>query len=499
MWELIRANQRKSVLLVLFMGAVLVGLGYLVAVSWLGPRAGMGGITAAMLLWAVMALVSFYGGDAILLSMSGARKVDKSVNPQLWNVVEEMKIAAGLPAMPDIYIIPTSAMNAYATGIRPERCAIVVTAGLVERLNRDELQGVIGHEMSHILNRDLLFMTLASVFVGSVVIISQVFLRGTWFGAGRGRSSRGGSRGGGGGAQAVVLVIAIVAAILAPIMVRLMYFAVSRRREYLADASSARLTRYPEGLASALEKIGGDTARMDEDKDNQVLAPLYIVDPTARGRMMLSASTATHPPIADRVRILRSMGGNVGYREYQKAWNEVHGKSGLMPASALEEKTTVPVRQASADATPLGGGVRAAGDLAYALGQYAFIACACGLRIKVPPDYHEKPLTCPRCGRERNVPVADLAAVGGILTAMNAGRQQKAQKQPAFGDEPTEDGENLPPLEVHRSAAGGWETLTCSCGNPMQISPAFQGDHLICSKCCRRINILPAEGTTDGA
>ena len=501
MWELIRANQRKSVFLVLVMGLILTGLGYVVAVAWLGPRAGLGGVTAAMVLWAILALVSFYGGDRILISMSGAQKVDRSVNPRLWNVVEEMKIAAGLPAMPEVYIIPTRAMNAYATGMKPERCAVVVTAGLVERLNRDELQGVIAHEMSHILNRDLLFMTLASVFVGSVVIISQVFLRGTWLGMGSTRSR--GSRRGGGGGHPAFLVIALFAAILAPIMVRLMYFAVSRRREYLADATAARLTRYPEGLASALEKIGGDVSPMD--KDNQVLAPLYIVNPQKRGMMSLQAMSSTHPATAERIRILRALGNGCHYRAYQQAFNDVKGKrSSLLPASALQQTDAVPVRQASADTAPVGtGAMRAAGDLAHALNQYAFIACACGLRIKVPPDYKEKRLSCPRCGREHAVPTAELATIAGTLTALDAAWASKptnavsdsSRRATVNPNEPNESGRDLPPLRYERKSMRAWETLNCSCGNPLQISPAFRGNELTCSRCSRRISVLnPQQG-----
>ncbi|MCD4828443.1 MAG: M48 family metallopeptidase [Candidatus Cloacimonetes bacterium] len=488
MWELIRANKRKSVFLVLIMGIVLVGLGYVIAVAWMGSEAGMAGIAMAMMIWAIMAVVSFYGGDRILITMSGAQKVDRSVNPRLWNVVEEMKISAGLPAMPEVYIIPTRAMNAYATGIRPERCAVVVTAGLVERLNRDELQGVIAHELSHILNRDLLFMTLASVFVGSVVIISQVFLRGTFLGVGsvRGRGSR---RGGGG--HPAFLIIALLAAILAPIMVRLMYFAVSRRREYLADATAARLTRYPEGLASALEKIGGDAAPMA--KDNKVLAPLYIVNPARRGTMNLHAMSSTHPATAERIKILRSLGTGCHYKAYQQAFNAVKGKGRLLPASALKSIEAVSVRQASSDKTPVGiGAARAAGDLAYAVGQYAFIACACGLRIKVPPEYKEKTLNCPRCHREHTVPVAALATAAGVLTALDSAKKKAAAGQAAAttADEPSEAGRDMPPLQHRRSPEGGWEAFKCSCGNQLQLSPYFRGDHLTCTRCCRRIDIL---------
>ncbi len=195
----------------------------------------------------------------------------------LFNVVEEMAIASGLP-MPKVYIINDPAPNAFATGRNPKTASVAVTAGLLGRLNRDELQGVVAHEMSHILHRDILFVTLAGIMLGSVVLLSQVFLRGMMYGGGsRRRFSSGGGKGGG-GAAAILLIIAIVVAILAPIMTQLLYFALSRRREYLADAGAVRLTRYPEGLASALEKIANDRAPQLASA-NKVTAPMFIVNP----------------------------------------------------------------------------------------------------------------------------------------------------------------------------------------------------------------------------
>ncbi len=257
MWEQIRSNQIRSVVLVVVMGIILALLGYFLGLYFFGS--GIAGLIIALIIWAIMNLIAYFQGDSILLAMAGARKISPDDHPRLYNVVEEMKIASGLEKMPDIYIIDDPALNAFATGRDPKKAAVAITSGLLQKLNRDELQGVIGHEMSHIKNRDVLLMAMCSVLLGTIVILAWYASRFMFFGgmAGNRRSSSSGS--GGGMAQLIILVVAIVLMILAPIFAQLIYFAVSRRREYLADASSALYTRYPEGLASALEK----TSRLD--------------------------------------------------------------------------------------------------------------------------------------------------------------------------------------------------------------------------------------------
>jgi len=246
MWELIKANKRNSIILMVLMAACLMLLGYVIGLAFFGSNAGFIGLIIAAAIWLILTLISFSAGDQIFLAASKAKPVTHDVHPQLFNVVEEMKIAAGLPAMPKIYIINDPAPNAFATGRKPETASIAVTAGLLAKLNRDELQGVIAHETSHILHRDILFVTVAGVMLGSIVLLSEVFLRGMFYSslASNRRYSSGSGRGAG-QAQLIMLVIAIIAAILAPIMAYLLYFALSRRREYLADAGAARLTRYP--------------------------------------------------------------------------------------------------------------------------------------------------------------------------------------------------------------------------------------------------------------
>jgi heat shock protein HtpX len=207
-------------------------------------------------------------------------------------VVEEMKIASGLEKMPDIYIIDDPALNAFATGRDPNRAAVAITSGLLQKLNRDELQGVMAHEISHIKNRDVLLMAMCSILLGTIVLLAWYGSRFMIFGAMTG-SRRSSSRGGGRG-NIIILLVALVFMILAPIMAQLIYFAISRKREYLADASAALYTRYPEGLASALEKLGASTGQLKSA--NQATAPMYIVNPFRKKGMKASDLSSTHPP-----------------------------------------------------------------------------------------------------------------------------------------------------------------------------------------------------------
>ncbi|MBD3234221.1 MAG: M48 family metalloprotease [candidate division Zixibacteria bacterium] len=410
MWELIRANKRKSFILISLMGTVLLLLGYVIG-EFYSPGAGFGGMAIAFFVWAGLALLSYYSGDSILLMASKAKEVTHEVHPQLYNVVEEMKIAANLPKMPKIYIINEEAPNAFATGRSPDKAAVAVTAGLLSRLNRDELQGVIAHEIAHINNRDILYVTMSGVMLGAVVLISQVFLRSLWFTGGHSRRYRSRDRNGGGQAQMIMMVVAIAFAILAPIMAQLLYFALSRKREYLADATGARLTRYPEGLASALEKISKGNMQMKSA--NKVTAPMYIINPLADVKKQFSSWTSTHPPTEERIRILRNMMHGVNYKDYQDAYSKIKGKSdNVIPASGLKDQERIDTRTEGqpAEKTDDKKQKRDLGDLMRKLDQYAFIACACGLRMKVPPEYKKDKVKCPRCGKDNKVPPPELVA-----------------------------------------------------------------------------------------
>lgn len=395
MWHQIQANKRNSLLLMVLMAAVLGGLGWLIGGALSpAPYSGVFGLGIAFCLWLILAMVSFSSGDAIFLSASKAVPVTKDIHPQLFNIVEEMAIAAQLP-VPKVYVINDPAPNAFATGRNPQNASIAVTAGLLGRLNRDELQGVIAHEMSHILNRDILFVTVAGVMLGAITMISEIFLRGMFYSSlGGGRySSRSRSRGDGG--QAILMLIALIAAILAPIMATLLYFALSRKREYLADASAARLTRYPEGLASALEKISQNTVPLASA--NKVTAPMYIVNPLQQPGMRLLDLTSTHPPISERIKILRSMSG-ASLADYSEAFRKTTKYSAPIPSSALKQET-VEIRQPSEQWTVSAKGQhRNIGDIMFKTSGFKFVNCGCGVRMKIPPNYRPNTVECPRCG-----------------------------------------------------------------------------------------------------
>ncbi|MCE5340459.1 MAG: M48 family metallopeptidase [Planctomycetaceae bacterium] len=400
MWEQIQANKRNSLLLIVLMAVVLGGLGWLIGMSVSpAPYSGAFGLGIALCVWMILAMVSFSSGDAIFLAASKAVPVTKDVHPQLFNVVEEMAISAQLP-MPKVYIINDPAPNAFATGRNPQNASLAVTAGLLGRLNRDELQGVVGHEMSHILNRDILFVTVAGVMLGAITIISEVFLRSMFYSSlGSSRySSRG--RGKGDGGQAIMMIIALVAAILAPIMATLLYFALSRRREYLADASAARLTRYPEGLASALEKISQNTVPLASA--NKVTAPMYIVNPLQQAGMKLSDLTSTHPPISERVKILRGMSG-ASFADYSDAFKKTTRHSTPIPSSSLKQET-VEIRPASEQGPVSAKGQhRNIGDIMFKTSGFKFVNCNCGLRMKIPPNFKADTVQCPRCGTTHTI------------------------------------------------------------------------------------------------
>jgi heat shock protein HtpX len=389
------------------MALVLLILGFVIGLGFFGPEGGFFGLIIATAIWLVLALISFSSGDQILLAASKARPITHDDHPQLFNIVEEMKIAAGLPAMPKVYIISDPAPNAFATGRNPQNASVAVTAGLLGRLNRDELQGVVAHEISHILNRDILYVTLAGIMLGSIVLLSQVFLRGMFYRSMMGSRRRYSSGGKGGGqAQLILLIVAIVAAILAPILAYLFYYALSRKREYLADAGAARLTRYPEGLASALEKIASDPSPQLTTV-NKVTAPMYIVNPFKKKKQMkLSDLTSTHPPISERIRILRNMSDGASFRNYSEAFTKATHRKTVVPAAALT-KEEVALRQAEAKAEKeqsQQAQMRQVGDIMRRVNDFVFLTCLCGLKLKIPPNYKGSKVKCPRCKRQLDLP-----------------------------------------------------------------------------------------------
>jgi heat shock protein HtpX len=298
------ANRRNSILLMLVVCALLAVLGFVIGYAITGTSSGSLGVLVLALGAGILAsLGSWFAGDRLVLAASGAKQVTEAQTPQLFNVIRELTIAAGIP-MPSVYLIDDSAPNAFATGRDPKHSSIAITTGLLQKLDREELQGVIGHELSHVRNFDIRFTLLVGVLVGSVALLSNFFLRFTFWGGGRG--SRDDNRGGG-GLQAIMFVLGIVLAILAPIAVRMVQLAVSRQREYLADASSVELTRNPSGLESALAKIASDKDVLEVA--NPATQHLYFTNPIKKFEERSSSMFSTHPPIVDRINRLRELSG----------------------------------------------------------------------------------------------------------------------------------------------------------------------------------------------
>jgi len=460
MWELIRANRRRSLVLITSMVGVLVVFGYILGEA-VAPGGGVIGVFGALVIWAVQMLVYFAAGESILLRSANATELDRDDSPRLFNIVEEMKIASGLEHMPKIYLIDEPTPNAFAVGRKPERAAVAVTTGLMHRLNRDELQGVVGHEIGHIKNRDVQFLTLAAVLLGSIVILANVFWQ-MMRTAGR-SSSRSRSRGGGQG-QALFLVLGLLFAVLAPVLAQLLYFACSRKREYLADASAAQYTRYPDGLASALHKLAA--AQRGLNFDTKVTAPMFIVSPLEAmdgGGSLFS----THPPTAERVRILRSMAG-AGLGDYEAAFRSAKGGA-LFPGAAAQTDPHAEKRPQSEEQQE-GFALGQLRAMTHRLDGYVPVQCSCGLTTKVPMGYESNEVHCVRCGSVLAVPAVQARGEVPVLKEAPAAEQG--------------------PLQYTRQQPG-WESFRCQCGYTLQLSPSFRGSHLTCRRCNRQIDIVP--------
>lgn len=296
-YDEIARNKRSSILLAMLVAIILFFLVYVI-VYLLAPELIIISLPLSLILIFIYVYGSYMYGDSVVLASVNARPAEGREYQYLRDTVEGLSIAAGIPT-PKVYIIDSDEMNAFATGRDPKHASIAVTTGLMRELNRLELEGVIGHEISHIRNRDILFMTLVAVLVGLAAILSHIILRSFRYG---GLRRRRGERERAGGIEAIIIVVGLLLAVIAPIVTRLVQFAISRRREYLADASSAELTRYPEGLASALEKImKKNRGRMEV---SEAVSHLFFVDPN---RSPLDSLYATHPPIEERIRKLRAM------------------------------------------------------------------------------------------------------------------------------------------------------------------------------------------------
>ena len=289
----IAKNKRFSILLVIAVSLILFFLVYFI-IFFLVPELVVVALPLSIALIVVYTYSSYRFGDSVVLSATNAKLASGNEYQYLRDTVEGLSMASGIPP-PKVYVIKSEDLNAFATGRDPKNASIAVTTGLVSSLNRQELEGVIAHEISHVKNRDILFMTLVAVLVGLAAIVSHLILRSLWFGGRRDNRDRG-------GLMVILIIVGVILAIFAPIVVRLVQFAVSRKREFLADASGVSVTRYPEGLASALEKIGG--LNKGKMKVSEAVSHLFFVDPK---KSSLDSIFATHPPIKERIRRLRAM------------------------------------------------------------------------------------------------------------------------------------------------------------------------------------------------
>ncbi len=452
MWQQIEDNKHKSIMLIFIMLAVLLVLGAAVGVCFLcfvdPPMAdsfetlspqelsaiyeSMGfGMFFAFVAWAIMLIVAFCEGKNAVLSLNHANKIPDGANKVLENIVEEMTIASGLPKKPELYIIDSPMPNAFATGMNPENSAIAVTTGLLTTLDRDELQGVVAHEMAHIVNRDTMYMLFAAIMLGTVVWLADFVARALFrssAGSSRSSSKSSSSSGGGGAAILIIMIVALVIMVIAPIVARILYFSISKKREYLADACAAQFTRYPQGLATALAKISGSPL-MDKEAD-KISSAMYIVNPLsslderydkpAKGRRFVRDGLfSTHPATVNRISVLEAMAG-ADFNAYNEAFKKVSGRR--KPVLAKEElKGTKPLKikktadvlaGAVAGAVIASGGVeqkakspkeekrersREAMDTVWKANNFIFKECSCGTTLKFPQEYKGQEIACPHC------------------------------------------------------------------------------------------------------
>lgn len=439
MWEQIRYNQTRSAILLAGMGIIWLLLGYVFGLlaSYFTHldqlESGIYGVIIASILWVFISLFAYYFGDSMLLALSGAQKISARDLERIYNIVEEMKIASGLEIMPSVYVIDDPALNAFAIGRNPDKAAVIVTSGLLTKLNRDELQGVIGHEIAHIKNRDVLLMSLCTTLLGAMNILTWIFSPRRLLSAFIPEEYSGcfllfiGMLVAASIFTAIIfydymtanlfynlppiqsfiitLIIIFLAIptfmLLTPFLAKLIYFAISRRREYLADASSALYTRYPEGLASALEKIGDSTDQVLAA--STMTAPIFIVNPFREPGMAASDITSTHPPISERIRILRAM-AHASYAEYDRAYREVRGiDKNVIPAHTLASAGTVAIRAAVPDDLDHIQRTRETSNALWNARNYGIINCACGTRMRLPPSFKLPEIRCPHCGRVNQI------------------------------------------------------------------------------------------------
>jgi heat shock protein HtpX len=457
MWKDLERSRRRSRIFVL-----LVAIIYFLIVWRLGRSAhwhwGVAiGMIIALGVWPILSWFIFLKGDHLILLRTQAHPVGRDDLPVLWNLLEEMQIASGLKTRPHLCVIDDDTPNAFSVALNPSEAAIVLTKGLLKRLSRDELQGVIAHEMAHLDSGDAQLISLAAVMTETIRVISGLFLyffgsREDWEGHYK--------------KQVLLLFLFLFGGfflvILGPWLARLLFFACSREREYLADATAVRFTRYPEGLASALDQIG---ARARSTRMNSKgVAPLYIVNPLQDPFAFNWLSS--HPSTEDRIKILRNMAG-AGYGDYDRAFHELFsGKKPSARIKKLNDGVEVPLRSAAPIDTLAPDTPRFLQDLNRFItrsGNYLPISCPCGVNIRIPLGFAEDSIRCPHCDRDH--PVGK--AVGSTSSP--------AKKGPSL---------------LFEKKAAGWEAFKCTCGKVLYLSPDFAGEWVTCGRCQKKIEIV---------
>ncbi|MCR5260707.1 MAG: M48 family metallopeptidase [Candidatus Gastranaerophilales bacterium] len=444
MWHQIAINKRNSCILLTLMLLVLLVLGaaFGMLISYYFPiemarsadfqqmmlHSAQDGIIVAFVVWCILLLCALTNGKNAILALNQAYKLPEYSHLVLENVVEEMSIAAGLPKPPEIYVIDTAMPNAFATGLNPKKAAIAVTTGLLVELDRDELQAVVAHEIAHIVNRDTMYMIFAGVMIGTIVFLSELGLRFMRNGF-RSKRCRGGGKG-----DLIILVVCLFLMILAPILAQLLYFSISQRREYLADACAVQYTRYPQGLATALAKISG-SLYMFRDAD-KITSAMYIVHPLDYEKRykstysMFGNAFSTHPPTEKRIKILEKMTG-ADFNAYNEAFVKVSkfGKRPLLkkeflygvkpmeiqnPKEKKEKENPVPsamgIAAAAAGVAVLSEAEKAhklakekverkrsAQNIVLKANNYIEKECSCGTKFKFPEEYEGQTIRCPHC------------------------------------------------------------------------------------------------------
>ncbi len=475
MWEIIRANKRKTTMLLLILALNSFFSGFLVATVLFGYTFFLTGLISSGLFFGTIGgaiglfifflegITSYLYGNEIILSRCRAKELTPSMHPQLFNILEELLIASNSKFKPKLYATPSIVPNAFATGIKIEDSAIVVTTGLLTQLSRNEMQGVIAHELSHIINRDTLYLTFAGTILNFKA--KAALLGGFDYDS---RSSYN---------KDETTIFDYLEQVQEHINASL-YFSLSKNREYLADATAVRLTRYPEGLASALEKISSNDSLLHEARYNT--APFYIINPINK------KNSKTHPPVEDRVRILRNISKGANYKDYQDSFNYVaKSTESIIPKSVLEEDY-VPLKTDGEVESPMNGKtildiVRETKDLDKAINNFRFIFCNCGLKLKIPEDFTRDQIHCPRCGSKHQL--------------VNA---SSIEPKSPYKENPFEDGvkdvNGLIDGNLYiRKKVGSWESFFCDCGYVLQLAPTFRGKRIQCFHCDKEIKIKERE------